>query len=144
MLVSVSSSVTDNVVAVTQLRARVNRASLCASSLTLLICNKVSSMWQMGVFLILLWMFVFLMNPPTPATSKKEEQRIALKFLVSSGLTPIQCWCKLQDVFHEATMSKTQVRVWSRHFKEEKMEASVKDLPKSGRPRTVRTAANVR
>ncbi len=70
----------------------------------------------------------------------REEQRVSLKFLVNSGSTPIECWQSLSQVYGQNTMSKTQVRMWWRCFSSG--ETSVKNKPKSGRPRSQRTAAN--
>lgn len=70
----------------------------------------------------------------------REEQRVALKFLYKSGSTPIQCWRSLSQVFGTDTMSKTQVRVWCRQFSAG--QTSVKDNPKSRRPRSQQTEEN--
>ena len=92
-----------------------------------------------GLFLVFLLTLTLWTMPPK---IEKVEQRVSLKFLVSSGHTPIECWHQLMGVFKDKTMSKTQVRVWKR-FQAEKMDLSVKDLPKSGRPRSKHTAQNI-
>ncbi len=77
-----------------------------------------------------------------PLETKRGEQHVSLKFLVKSGETPIQCWHSLRRVWGDEMMSKTQVRVWHKRFLAGQEE--VKDAPRSGRPRTRRTASNVR
>ncbi len=91
-----------------------------------------------GVCLLVLRVFLFLVNPEiTP----RGEQRDTLKFLTKSGCTPIQCWRQLHDVWGDRMMSKTQVRVWHKRFLSG--SDTVADLPRSGRPRSVRTQDNV-
>ncbi len=69
------------------------------------------------------------------------EQRSVLKFLCKSGHTPIQCWRQMQDVFGAETMSKNHVRVWHRKFRGG--DNNIKNLPKSGRPKSASSAAKV-
>ncbi len=87
----------------------------------------------------ILGLLLLLANPEIKG--KRAEQRITLKFLVKSGLSPIECWRKLKEVWKDATMCKTQVRSWHKRFKSG--EEVVNDLPKSGRPRTKRTPENI-
>ena len=65
-----------------------------------------------------------------------EEQRVVIKFLVAEGATPIRIWECLRNVYGQETLGKTQVRMWSRRFKEGDGHEPVTDLPWSGRPRT--------
>lgn len=71
----------------------------------------------------------------------RTEQRVTLKFLAKSGKSPIQCWHAMEAVYGQETMSKTQVCVWWKRFKGG--DGSVKNKPKSGQPRSARTAANI-
>ncbi len=68
------------------------------------------------------------------------EQRSVLKFLSKSGHMPIECWRRLRDVFAEETMSKGQVRVWHKRFREG--DENIKDKAKTGRPRSACTEMN--
>ncbi len=68
--------------------------------------------------------------------SNREEQRTVIKFLVAEGHTPIQIWRRLQDVYGEQSLGKTQVRMWSKRFSEGDGHEPVTDLPRSGRPKT--------
>ena len=64
-----------------------------------------------------------------------------LKFMVKTGLTPIQSWRQLQAVFGKQTMCKMQVREWHKRFKSGHQDTA--DAPRSGRPRTSRTPENI-
>ena len=68
------------------------------------------------------------------------EQRSVLKFLCKSGDMPINCWCKLSEVFGADTLSKGRVRVWHRRFREG--DDNIKDKPKPGRPCSARSRTN--
>ncbi len=72
---------------------------------------------------------------------KREEQRSVIKFMQKSGATPTQTWRRLQTVFSGDTFSKTTVRNWHKSFAEGC--DSVKDVKRSGRPRSARTEANI-
>ncbi len=80
----------------------------------------------------------FMVNPEITV---RGEQRVTLKFLCRSGASPIECWCKLQEVWGDRTMSKTQFRVWHKRFKDG--NDGVSDRPRSGRLRSARTEDNV-
>ena len=69
------------------------------------------------------------------------EQRINLKFLVRLGKTPTETFNSLQEVFGDATMSRTRIFAWHKRFREERED--VEDNPRSGRPTTSRTNENV-
>ncbi len=84
---------------------------------------------------------LFLMNANTPNVNARVEQRVTLKFLVKSGKSPIESWRDLQAVWGERTMSKTQVRMWHKRFKEGSDNTA--DAPRPGRPRTQRTDENI-
>ncbi len=90
-----------------------------------------------GLF-VFLHFLLFMVNPEINA---KAEQHVNLKFLCKSGATPIECWWKLQQVWGDRTMSKTQVRVWHRWFKDG--AETVSDMPQPGRLRTAQTDENI-
>ena len=69
------------------------------------------------------------------------EQRINLKFLVRLGKTPTETFNLLQEVYGDATMSRTQIFEWHKRFREGRED--VEDDPKSGRPTTSRINENV-
>ncbi len=73
----------------------------------------------------------------------REDQRTVIKFLVAEGHTPIQIWRRLHDVYGEATLGKTQVRMWCKRFKEGDGHEPVTDMARSGRPRTAITRGSV-
>ena len=62
------------------------------------------------------------------------EQRINLKFLVRLGKTPTETFNLLQEVYGDATMSRTRIFEWHKRFREGRED--VEDDPKSGRPTT--------
>ena len=69
------------------------------------------------------------------------EQRINLKFLVRLGKTPTETFNLLQEVYGDATMSRTRIFECHKRFREGRED--VEDDPKSGRPITSRTNENV-
>ncbi|XP_019727872.1 putative uncharacterized protein FLJ37770 [Hippocampus comes] len=69
------------------------------------------------------------------------EQRINLKFLVRLGKSPSEALGLLQQVYGDETMSRSRVFEWCKRFKEGRED--VEDNPRSGRPSTSRTEANV-
>ena len=69
------------------------------------------------------------------------EQRINLKFLVRLGKTPTETFNSLQEVYGDATMSRTRIFEWHKRFREGKED--MEDDPRSGRPTTSRTNENV-
>ncbi len=94
------------------------------------------SLKMVPVFAILL--FLFCASPVEPRMTDAKEQRTVIKFLVSMGATPIQCWQKLREGCGASTLSKNTVRVWHKRFSQG--EQSTKDRARSGRPRTARNA----
>ena len=70
------------------------------------------------------------------------EQRINLKFLVRLGKTPTKTFNSLQEVYGDATMSRTLIFEWHKRFREGRED--VEDDPRSGRPITSRTNENVK
>ena len=72
----------------------------------------------------------------------KKEQRATVKFLMHQGNTPIQIWCGLQAVYEDRALSKTAVWFWCRHLQGGDVTVSIKDRPRTGRPRSVRTQEN--
>ena len=73
----------------------------------------------------------------------REDQRTVIKFLVAENHTPIQIWRRLQNVFGEEALGKTQVRMWAKRFKEGNGHEPVCDMQRSGRPRTAITRRTV-
>jgi len=69
------------------------------------------------------------------------EQRTNLKFLVKLGKTPSEALELLQQVYGDETMSRSRVFEWHKRFREGRQD--VEDDPRSGRPSTSRTDANV-
>ncbi|XP_077416144.1 protein GVQW3-like [Vanacampus margaritifer] len=69
------------------------------------------------------------------------EQRTNLKFLVRLGKSPSEALGLLQQVYGDETMSRSRVFEWCKRFKEGRED--VEDDPRSGRPTTSRTEANV-
>ena len=69
------------------------------------------------------------------------EQRINLKFLIRLGKTPTETFNLLQEVYRDATMSRTRIFEWHKRLREGRED--VKDDPRSGRPTTSRTNKNV-
>ncbi len=70
-----------------------------------------------------------------------QEQRSVIKFFVSTRATPIQCWRHLQQGFQGTSVSQKTVRKWHKRFREG--DGSVKDRPRSGRPRSARTPETI-
>ncbi len=89
--------------------------------------------------MLFLCLSMFLMAGVVTA---KQEQRANLKFLVKSGCGVAEAWRRLRAVFGDSTMSQTQVRVWAKRFREG--ENNINDRPRPGRPKSKRTAANIR
>ncbi len=71
------------------------------------------------------------------------DQRQNLKFLVAEGLTPAQCWTRLEAVYGEEVMSKPTVRRWHLRFKEGDGLTPVTDQLRSGRPNLQTTPAKI-
>ena len=69
------------------------------------------------------------------------EQRINLKFFVRLGKTPTETFNSLQEVYKDATMSRTQIFEGHKGFREGR--ENVEDDPRNGRPTTSRTNENV-
>jgi len=77
----------------------------------------------------------------TASQTTSAEQRTNLKFLVKLGKTPSEALELLQQVYGDETMSRSHVFEWHKRFKEGRQD--VEDDPRSGRPSTSRTDANV-
>ena len=69
------------------------------------------------------------------------EQRTNLTFVVWIGKTPSEALRLLQEVYGDEMMSRSRVFEWHKRFKE--VREDVEDNPRSGRPSTSRTEANV-
>ncbi len=89
---------------------------------------------------LLVGLFLIFVNSKVDLDAKG-EQRVTLKFLTLAGDSPIQAWRKLHDVWGDHTLSKTQTRFWHKRFREG--QNTVADEPRSGRPRSQRTAENI-
>ncbi len=95
--------------------------------------------WQ---FLVFLPAFLLLSaNSAMPNKHERGEQRTVLKFLVKSGLTPTQCWQRIQEVHGNDSISKSTVALWHQHFTAG--EVSTTDKKRSGRPRTACTPTQI-
>lgn len=86
---------------------------------------------------LMVCLFSFLAVP----LQDRVEQRAVLKFLVKSGLSPIDCWRQLQQVNSANCLSKNRVRVWHKRFRNGWTET--KDQKRPGRPKSVRVAATI-
>ena len=69
------------------------------------------------------------------------EQRIILKFFVRLGKTLTETFKLLQEIYKDATVSRTRIFKWHKRFKEGRED--VEDDPRSKRPTTSRTNENV-
>ncbi len=76
--------------------------------------------------------WILLLFPST--MQRLLDQRQNLKFMVAEGLTPVQCWRRLEAVYGEETMSKPTVCRWHARFHEGDGLTPVTDLVCSGRP----------
>ncbi len=85
--------------------------------------------------------FILLLLANVAKPERRHEQRVNLKFLTKAGYRPVECWRHLRQVFQDAVMSLTQVRVWHRRFKAG--EELTKDRPKTGHPHTQRTRPKI-
>lgn len=71
------------------------------------------------------------------------DQRQNLKFLVAEGLTPAQCWTRLEAVYGPEAMSKPTVRRWHLRFSHGDGHTPVTDELHSGRPKVQTTPEKV-
>ena len=62
------------------------------------------------------------------------KQQINLKFLIRLRKTPTKTFKLLQEVYRDATISRTWIFEWHKRFKEERED--VEDDSRSGRPTT--------
>ena len=69
------------------------------------------------------------------------EQRINIKFCVKLGKTVTESLKMLRDVYGDSSMSRTRVFEWHKRYVEGRED--VEDDPKSGRPCTSTTDANI-
>ncbi len=70
-----------------------------------------------------------------------EEQRTVIKFFHKSGATPMECWREMHKVFRAETVTPKTVRSWMTKF--DSGRTQVKDLPRSGQPRSACSQANI-
>ncbi len=106
-------------------------------NLSVFLMHFPSALLFVNMFLFVTGLVIVLVNA---SASPRVEQRATLKFLVKSGRSPIQCWRELREVWADDTMSKTQVQVWHKHFRNGSEVTG--DKPRPGRPRTQRTNEN--
>ncbi len=83
----------------------------------------------------------FLVSTLMIPLEERVEQRSVLKFLVKSGLSPIQCWERLHQVHGQNCLSKNHVRVWHKRFRNGWTDT--KDQKRSGRRKSVRVPATI-
>ena len=69
------------------------------------------------------------------------KQQINLKFLIWLRKTPTETFKLLQEVYRDATISRTWIFEWHKRFKEERED--VEDDSRSGRPTTSTMNKNV-
>ncbi len=70
-----------------------------------------------------------------------QEQRTVIKFLVSTGVMPIDCWQKLWEGYNTSTVGQKTVRKWHKRFLQG--DTLVKDKPCTRRPKSARSAEGV-
>ncbi len=97
----------------------------------------------MGVFSFLVSKasLLFLLTACVLPIEERIEQRAVLKFLVKTGLSPIECWRKLSEVHGINCMSKNCVRVWHKKFRNGWTDT--KDQKRGGRRKSVRTPETI-
>ncbi len=87
------------------------------------------------ISLLTCW-WTFLFSSLVIPLEVRFEQRAMLKFLVQTGLTPIQCWERLYQMHGVNCLSKNCIRVWHKRFRNGWTET--KDQKRSGRKKSVR------
>lgn len=85
--------------------------------------------------------FCLCLSPVQIMSHKKLEQRTNIKFLVKLGKSPIESYGMLRQAYGEAMMSRASVYKWHKRFCDGR--DVVQDDPKSGRPLTIKTEANI-
>ncbi len=95
-------------------------------------CGSNHSATGLSLRMFLLVCYSLLLFPLT--IQQLLDQRQNLKFMVTEGLTPVQCWRRLEAVYGDETMSKPTVRRWHLRFQEGDGHTPVTDLACSGRP----------
>ena len=68
------------------------------------------------------------------------RQRAVIEFLVKEEQSAVDIHQRLQRAYGDACMGASSVRRWVKHFKDG--NTSIKDEPRSGRPRTASTDRN--
>ncbi len=89
------------------------------------------------------WTLLFLLFGVSTSMQRLLDQRQNLKFLVAEGLTPIQCWEHLHNVYGVDCMSKPTVRRWHIRFQEGDGHTPVTNLARAGRPKVQSSAEKV-
>lgn len=72
--------------------------------------------------------------------NSKQKQRAVIEFLTKEGCRPSDIHRRLQNVYGDDTIDKSNVHRWMKKFKEG--ETSIEDKPRSGRPSTATTDTN--
>ena len=70
-----------------------------------------------------------------------EEQRSVIKFFHKTGATPMACWREMQKAFGAETVTPKTVRMWMKKF--DSRRTQVKDMPRSGCPRSAQSPGNI-
>ena len=70
----------------------------------------------------------------------KHKQRSIIEFLTKEGCSPCDIHRRLQNVYGDDTIDKSNVLRWMKKFEVEK--TSIEDKPRSGRPSTATTDNN--
>ncbi|KAJ8941778.1 hypothetical protein NQ318_006814 [Aromia moschata] len=73
--------------------------------------------------------------------SVQMEQRVNLKFLVKLGKTFTEVYAMLKEVYGNECLSRTQIFVWFKRFKEG--HETTEGDPRPGRPSTPNTDKNI-
>jgi transposase len=70
------------------------------------------------------------------------EMRCVIKFYVKRNKQPTEIYAKLQEAYGELCMTRENIYYWVREFRRYGRE-SVTDAPRTGRPATTHTEANI-
>jgi transposase len=70
----------------------------------------------------------------------KQKQRAVIEFLMKEGCRLSDIHRRLQNVYRDDTIDRSNVHRWMKKFKEG--ETSIDEKPRSGRPSTTTTDAN--
>ncbi len=104
-------------------------------------CDMMPSLQVLPKFVLLTFFTVLCLKFTNHNMTEIEEQRAVIKFFAKTGDMPMQCWNKLKEGFGDWTVTPKTVRQWFRKFNNG--VTSIKDQPRLGRPKSVRTADNI-